>query len=189
MVSVNKALTSLLVSGGVVAYYLTYYQNIADLTYLSPALVVYCVMDLRNSWDMVAHHLATICLNVTFGYVYHNLFRLTLTQQMAVTAIVEGFFLVEVSTIWLALLHLGIRHWIIKVGFFTSFAYYRVWNLTKLLWNGYHPDLMDHLCYHSTWCQWTWYVGSMVVMGLNYYWFALICHKLTKRGPKLLRHD
>jgi len=181
MVSTTKASVSLAVSSSIVWYYCWYYQGIVDLLYLSPFLVGYCLLDLVNSWDMICHHLGTILLNYTFYHVTSNLTRLDQPAQQAVSEIVAGFFLVEVSTVWLSFLHLGYRNWIIKLLFVTSFIYYRIGYLSYLLWSRYQPRYLKLICYQSVPCQTSWYLGGTTVMLLNYYWFGLIVNKLTAR--------
>ena len=180
MVSRTKALVSLSVSSLVTIFQYFFFTSLPELTYLSPLLILYCIGDLKNSTDMVIHHLATIALNITFGYVIWNHHHLSITDQEAVKCIVCSFFTVEVSTIILSLMHLGYRHFLVKLSFFASFAYYRIYQLTLTLWYNYQHQQIIHICQNSGICFLSWYCGCATLIAMNYYWFYLVLGKMGR---------
>lgn len=189
MVSKTKIFTSLSVSTLVTVFRYVFYRDLGDLLYLSPLLIIYCLGDLRNSTDMIIHHLATIALNITFFYVIHNRQYLTPADQESVGQIVCSFFEVEMSTILLSMLHLGYRHSLVKLAFFCSFTYYRIYHVTWRLWNHYRVEQIRAICQNSSNCYLSWYLGCTTLVAINYYWFVLIVGKIRSRtrhgGPKV----
>lgn len=184
MVSKLKALISLAVSGGVVAYCHTSVASLSDLVPLCPILMVYCLADIKhslNNFDMVLHHLSTIMLNISCFSVHQNLHRLSSTEQQDVFDITSSFFLVEMSTIWLALMHLGFRNWVVRLLFLSTFIYYRIGYLTYLLWTRYQTRFITVLCQDSCLCRANWYLGSTTLITLNYYWLCVIVLKIWKK--------
>lgn len=181
MVSKLKPIISLAISVGVVAYYHTGVTSLSDLVSLCPFLMVYCLADLKNSFDMVLHHLATIMLNISCFFVHQNLHLLTSTEQQDVFDITSSFFLVEMSTIWLALMHLGFRNGVVRLLFLSTFIYYRIGYLTYLLWTRYQTRFITVLCHDSCLCQANWYLGSTTLISLNYYWLCVIVLKIWKK--------
>ena len=187
MVTQNKALASLSISTTVVGFCLFWYQQLPDLLYISPVLVLYCLLDLHNSADMIIHHISTVLLNVTFWYINYNLQYLSGSEQQAISQIVTSFFMVEVSTIFLALLHLKYRNWLIKLLFVGSFSYYRVVSLSYVLYTHYQPRYLPLICQADPVCRFSWYLGCLPVLLLNYYWFGLIVRRVIRGKPKIKR--
>lgn len=181
MVSTQKALASLSISGGVVLFRLLFFQQLPDLLYISPILMLYCILDLSNSIDMIIHHIATVMLNITFFYTCYHLEYLDKSDQQSISEIVCSFFMVEVSTIFLALIHLGYRNIVMRFLFVVSFVYYRIISLSYTLYNYYQSKYIDQICQDSEWCRLRWYLGSIPVVALNYYWFGLIVNKVVIR--------
>ena len=190
MVSRTKAIISLAVSSLVVIFRYFVFTDLNDLVFLSPLLILYCLGDLRNSTDMVMHHLATVALNITFGYVIYNRHYMTTEDQESVASIVCRFFEVEASTILLSLMHLGYRHIGIKLGFLFSFLYFRIYQVTWALLYQYNPLQIEAICQTSSGCYLNWYFGCITLVSLNYYWFWLIICKMracyTRTGIKKL---
>ena len=190
MVSTIKAVTSLLVSSSIIVYYYISVHQLSDLMYLQPILVLYCMLDLNNSRDMILHHVATILLNINLLYVNQNLSKLKPIDQPSVFQITSAFFLVETSTIWLSLLHLKCRNVFFQMMFIASFIYYRIIYLPYLLWNKYQYHFIDAVCEKDMICRNSWYFGSGTLIGLNFYWLCIIlfkmCRKIKKHRPKQL---
>lgn len=187
MVSRLKSLSSLAISGGVVVYYHTSVSSLSDLVLLCPFLIVYCLFGLKNSFDVVIHHLATIMLNISCFSVHQNLHRLDSTEQQDIFDITSSFFLVEMSTIWLALIHLGFRNWFIRLLFLCTFIYYRICYLNYILWTRYQNRFITILCHEDFICHANWYLGSTILIFLNYYWLCVILLKIwEKTRPRII---
>lgn len=187
MVSKLKSIISLFISSGVVVYYHTQVKQLSDLVVLSPFLMMYCLGDLKNGRDMILHHLATIMLNLSFFFVNHNLHRLNEEDQQDVSEITSAFFLVETSTIPLALMHLGYRSLLIRLIFLGTFVYYRIFYLSYLLRTRYQTRFIRVLCDNSNFCKINWYVGSAGLVILNYYWLCLILLKMWKKKNRSIK--
>ena len=177
MVTKQKALISLTISSLVILFRLLIYTNLNDLLYISPILIVYCLFDMNNSRDMQIHHFSTILLNITFYYyVISNQKYLNQLEQQKIEIIVTSFLDIEVSTISLAFIHLGYKSIYNKLCFLCLFIYFRIIKLTINLFINY--QIMNNICQTSYFCYFCWYVGSIPIIILNYYWFSLIINKL-----------
>lgn len=187
MISIKKAIISLFISSSVVGYYHTQVDKLPDLVILSPFLILYCLGDLKNSRDMILHHLATIMLNLSFFFVNYNLHRLNEEDQQDVSEITSAFFLVETSTIPLAFMHLGYRSLPIRLAFLGTFVYYRIFYLSYLLRTRYQTRFIRVLCDNSNFCKINWYVGSTGLVILNYYWLCLILLKICKKKNRSIK--
>jgi hypothetical protein len=180
MVSKHKALSSLAISSGVIIFRHCIYRDLPDLSLISPLLILYCLLDLRNTPSMVLHHIATVLLNVTFWFVAHNIEYLDDVTRTSVGQIVGGFFDLETSTILLAFMHLGYRHLYLKLLFVATFVYYRLINLGGLLMWEYDPRYITDICRGNNFCYYSWYLGCPPLVLLNYYWAYQIFQKLFK---------
>ena len=180
MVSKHKALASLAVSSGVVLFRHCIYRDLPDLSLISPLLIIYCLLDLRSTPSMVLHHIATVLLNVTFWFVSQNIDHLDNTTRTSVGQIVGGFFDLETSTVFLALIHMGYRHIALKLLFLGTFVYYRVFRLGTLLVWVYEPRYITDICQGNSFCYYSWYLGCPPLVALNYYWGYKIFDKLIK---------
>ena len=180
MVSKNKAYASLSVSLLVLMARFFLYTTPENFMVVSPLLITYCLLDIRNSRDMIIHHISTIVLNITFYYVAVNNSRLTKIEAETFNKIIKAFLDVEFSTVFLALIHLGYRHLAIKLAFFLLFGYYRIFNLTWLITVDYQPSYLSSICQTSNICYLSWYLGCYPIIILNYYWYYLIIGKAFK---------
>ena len=126
MVSTKKALISLSLSSLITFYHFLFYSDIESMMYITPILIIYCVADINNHLNMIIHHIATIFLNIMFMYFIANSERLTPQELKEVETIILSFFNVEISTIFLSLIHLGYKNIYIKLSFFLSFLYFRI---------------------------------------------------------------
>lgn len=186
MVSTTKAYVSLLVSSLVILFRMLFYRELSDLTMISPILIIYCLADMKNSRDMQLHHLATVFLNITFYYVIANQQTLTRIEGEKVGNIVKAFFDVEVSTIALAKIHLGYKTIYNKLSFLALFIYFRIFRLTSILLDNYQEGFyLNKVCQDSGFCYLSWYLGSIPIVILNYYWLSLILGKFYTINKKL----
>ena len=159
------------------------YPNDLDILKISThPLLLYCVLDIAgNSWDMVTHHVSTIMVGLAMNYSYS-------TQNNAVTStVVRSLILTEISTIFLDLIYLGYRHFLVKLGFLITFTYFRVIGLPWLfIFNSetcyFCTGRENYVCDSKTLSHMMWSIGILVLMLLNCMWFSKLIMKILKKN-------
>ena len=132
-------------------------------------MILLCIHDfIRPPYmkpDMIYHHILSILLCLT-----------TMFQQPQISYdLILPFFKTEISTVFLVIRAYGIRHGFNDLLFASTFAYYRVYGLTKHLWT----SSIDMSLMHQ-------FLGWNLV-GLNTYWMAKILrHSLFHRPRPIL---
>lgn len=187
MVSTTKALVSLSISSFVTFYRFCCYSGIESMSYISPLLIIYCIADINNKTSMIIHHIATIFINIMFMYVISNSERLLPYELKSVEIIILSFFNVEISTIFLSLIHLGYKNIYIKLSFFLSFVFFRIILLNYNFFTYYNMNTINKICNSSYVCYLSWYLGAYPLIFINWYWILLILQK-TKKQNKIKKN-
>lgn len=105
--------------------------------------------------DMMYHHLLSMMLCIS---VMH--------QPDISDDMILPFWKTEISTVFLVIRTYGVRHWCNDVLFISTFAYYRIFGLTRLLWtSSVNMSLYDQ-------------VLGWNLVGLNAYWMTKIMHNV-----------
>ena len=140
-------------------------------------LVLYCLLELlSNSWDMIAHHTATLITIFILSSTYSN------QNDISKAVVAKTFIEMEISTLFLDLIHLRYRQLSIMLAFMVTFFHYRVIRLPEVLildestsyWSG-------AVCGSDQVCNIFWITSTLALMFLNIYWFARIPLKILRK--------
>ena len=140
-------------------------------------LVLYCLLDLlSNSWDMIAHHTATLITIFILSSIYPN------QNDISKAIVAKTFIEMEISTLFLDLIHLRYRQLSIMLAFIFTFFHYRVIRPPQVLvldestsyWSG-------AVCGSDQVCNTFWVASTLTLMSLNIYWFTKIPSKILRK--------
>jgi len=149
------------------------------ITLVTYPLLVYCIIDIPyNTWDMILHHTFTLMIGYVLNVRYSG-------QNDEITLVIAKAFIdTEISTIFLNLMYLRYRHFLIKFSFIVTFFYYRIICIIFLLFisptTSYFSDQSEFICDNDTKCDIAWVTSTTSLMVLNLFWFTKILGKALK---------
>lgn len=162
-----------------------YPNNLDILSLWTIPLWIYCIIDARgNSWDMIIHHVSTIFTGLAMNYSYPE-------RDIIITGFVaRNLIHTEISTIFLDLIHLGYRNFMVKLGFFITFTYFRVLRLPWIFIYDNNTcyfciNRKDYVCGTNNICHIMWSIGMVNLLMLNTMWYGKLIRKILKKNnPK-----
>ena len=158
-----------------------YPSDLHAMTIATYPLFVYCIVDTPfNTFDMILHHTFTLMLGHVLNVRYSG-------QNEELTLIISKAFVdTEISTIFLNLMYLRYRHFLVKFSFIATFFYYRIVCIIFLLFinptTSYFSDQSEFICDNDTGCHAMWSVSTLGLLSLNIYWFVKILEKVLKKS-------
>lgn len=158
-----------------------YPSDLHIMTIATCPLLVYCIIDTPfNTLDMILHHTFTLMT----GYVLNV--RYSGQNEEITLVIAKAFIDTEISTIFLNLMYLRYRHFLVKFSFIVTFFYYRIICIIFLLFinptTSYFSDQSGFICGEDAGCHAMWSVSTLGLCSLNIYWFVKILEKVLGKS-------
>lgn len=150
-----------------------YPTNLTAMHIGSLPILLHCIIDLSNNTsDMIVHHIAAIITICILGITYEG------QDDLAKALVARTFINTEISTISLNLYQMGYNNSLIKILFIMTFFYYRIVQLTRILF--FYPETYywsTAICGTNKGCFEWWVRSTGAIVCLNFYWFRKIIKK------------
>ena len=144
-------------------------------------LAVYIISDVTFKLDFIFHHLIFI-----LSYLFYNLYLYPLMincddniQRETFLDWNKSFYYLEFSTIFLNMMYLGYKNSFVKILFFLSFVYFRIFKFTYLTLSLNSINLINSLVKNNYIYNLIYFIIYFFVI-INYYWLYLIVKKNLK---------